>query len=51
MTLKRHGAIDADTPKDAYKYTSWRDGETTMELVFSDEFNTEGRTFYPGGEY
>lgn len=22
-----------------------------MELVFSDEFNTDGRTFYPGGSF
>lgn len=31
------------------KQTSWQDG-TEMELVFSDEFNTEGRSFYPGDD-
>lgn len=30
--------------------TSWQDGETEMELVFSDEFNTDGRSFYSGDD-
>ena len=43
------GLIDLDTPKDAYTHTSFRDGEE-LQLVFSDEFNKEGRTFYPGDD-
>jgi hypothetical protein len=40
--------IDAATPQDAMTYTSAEDG-TQWQLVFSDEFETPGRTFYPGG--
>ncbi|KAL0576398.1 hypothetical protein V5O48_005587 [Marasmius crinis-equi] len=43
------GLIDSDTPNDARTYTSLEDG-TKLELVFSDEFNTDGRTFYPGDD-
>ncbi|KAK0202585.1 glycoside hydrolase family 16 protein [Desarmillaria ectypa] len=43
------GLIDLDTPKDAYTFTSWRDG-SEWKLVFSDEFETDGRTFYPGDD-
>ncbi|KAH7322095.1 glycoside hydrolase family 16 protein [Rhizoctonia solani] len=43
------GLIDADTPKSVYTRTSLTDG-TTYELVFSDEFNVEGRSFYPGDD-
>ncbi|GAA5891569.1 hypothetical protein JCM6882_004512 [Rhodosporidiobolus microsporus] len=39
--------IDPDTPEDAYTKTS-ADGSTEMQLVFSDEFETDGRLFYPG---
>ncbi|KAK9465264.1 beta-glucan synthesis-associated protein-domain-containing protein [Lipomyces arxii] len=42
----RMNLIDPDTPKSAYTRTS-KDGKT-MNLVFSDEFNQEGRTFYEG---
>ncbi|KZT70382.1 glycoside hydrolase family 16 protein [Daedalea quercina L-15889] len=45
-----HGLIDEETPKDAYQTTSWYDGKTEMTLVFSDEFNTPGRTFWPGDD-
>lgn len=45
-----HGLIDLDTPKSAYTKLSWEDGTTEMQLVFSDEFNTEGRSFYPGDD-
>lgn len=38
--------IDSDTPKDAYSRTGL-DGHKYV-LVFSDEFNSDGRTFYPG---
>lgn len=41
------GLIDQDTPQDAYTKVSYESGDE-MQLVFSDEFNTEGRTFYPG---
>lgn len=40
------GLIDSDTPTEKYSITS-NAGET-WELVFSDEFNTPGRTFWPG---
>lgn len=43
------GLIDNDTPEDAYYHTSMEDG-SEWELVFSDEFNTDGRTFYPGDD-
>ncbi|KAG9317367.1 beta-glucan synthesis-associated [Chiua virens] len=41
--------IDVDTPKDAYTKSSWNGG-SDMELVFSDEFNIPGRTFWPGDD-
>jgi hypothetical protein len=44
------GLIDADTPKESYVRTSWADGKTRLRLVFSDEFNQDGRTFYPGDD-
>ena len=40
--------IDPDTPKSAMTRTG-SDG-LTYDLVFSDEFNTDGRTFYPGDD-
>ena len=44
------GLIDQDTPRDALKHTSWRNPGDEWSLVFSDEFNTEGRSFYPGDD-
>jgi beta-glucanase (GH16 family) len=44
-----HGLIDKETPTDALTTKSWLDG-SEMQLVFSDEFNTDGRTFYPGDD-
>jgi len=44
------GLIDLDTPKDAYIINSWNDSSQKMRLVFSDEFNVDGRTFYPGDD-
>ncbi len=38
-----------DTPEDAHYFTSWRDGKQ-WRLVFSDEFEEEGRSFYPGDD-
>ncbi|KAF5367017.1 hypothetical protein D9758_003867 [Tetrapyrgos nigripes] len=43
------GLIDRDTPQDAYTAPSMQDG-SSMTLVFSDEFNQEGRSFYPGDD-
>lgn len=40
--------IDRDTPDSAMTRVGF-DGEA-YELVFSDEFETEGRTFYPGDD-
>jgi beta-glucanase (GH16 family) len=44
-----YGLIDKETPDDALQKVSWNDG-SQMQLVFSDEFNTDGRTFYPGDD-
>ncbi|KAG6336598.1 hypothetical protein ID866_2507 [Astraeus odoratus] len=41
--------IDVDTPKEAYTKRSWNSGPD-MDLVFSDEFNVPGRTFWPGDD-
>lgn len=41
--------IDPDTPQDAYTRVG-QDGVTKYNLVFSDEFNTPGRSFYPGDD-
>jgi beta-glucanase (GH16 family) len=43
------GLIDKDTPAEVYNIPSYKDGRE-MVLVFSDEFNTDGRTFYPGDD-
>jgi beta-glucanase (GH16 family) len=44
----RRGLIDPDTPKEVMTRTSY-DG-TKQVLVFSDEFNTDGRAFYDGDD-
>lgn len=41
--------IDKETPDDVRKKVSLADG-SEMQLVFSDEFNTDGRSFYPGDD-
>ena len=43
------GLIDKDTPREAYTKKSYTSNEELV-LVFSDEFNTDGRTFYPGDD-
>ncbi|OSX59472.1 glycoside hydrolase family 16 protein [Postia placenta MAD-698-R-SB12] len=43
------GLIDEDTPESALTKTSLHDG-SQLTLVFSDEFNTPGRTFWPGDD-
>lgn len=40
------GMIDPDTPQSAHRRTGF-DGKQQV-LIFSDEFNVDGRTFYPG---
>ncbi|KAJ7261149.1 beta-glucan synthesis-associated [Mycena rebaudengoi] len=42
--------IDHDTPKEVYDIPSYHDPSKTMKLVFSDEFETDGRSFYPGDD-
>ncbi|EPQ60516.1 beta-glucan synthesis-associated [Gloeophyllum trabeum ATCC 11539] len=44
------GLIDLDTPQEAYTHPSYADPTQEMQLVFSDEFNVDGRTFYPGDD-
>jgi beta-glucanase (GH16 family) len=44
----RTSLIDPDTPEEAKTRTT-HDG-STWDLVFSDEFAVEGRTFYPGDD-
>jgi len=41
--------IDADTPDDALRKKDWKDGKD-WDLIFSDEFNIDGRSFYPGDD-
>ncbi|EGO05193.1 glycoside hydrolase family 16 protein [Serpula lacrymans var. lacrymans S7.3] len=43
------GLIDNDTPSDAHTIKSFADG-SEWQLVFSDEFNQDGRTFWPGDD-
>ncbi|KAF9542499.1 beta-glucan synthesis-associated protein SKN1 [Agrocybe pediades] len=45
-----NGLIDRETPKDAYTKKSYQNPDQDMVLVFSDEFNQDGRTFYPGDD-
>jgi beta-glucanase (GH16 family) len=45
----RKGLIDPDTPASAKTRKSTFDG-STLNLVFSDEFNENNRTFYPGDD-
>ncbi|KAF8204724.1 glucosidase [Pholiota molesta] len=48
-SMGNFGLIDLDTPQEAHTKLSIRDGSEMM-LVFSDEFNVDGRTFYPGDD-
>lgn len=48
MSAVRYSLIDPDTPASALSIKSRLGDE--WPLVFSDEFNTEGRTFYPGDD-
>ncbi|KAG1749837.1 glycoside hydrolase family 16 protein [Suillus paluster] len=44
-----YGLIDVDTPSSAHTYTSFADS-SEWQLVFSDEFNQDNRTFWPGDD-
>jgi len=44
-----YALIDKDTPKSALTKPDWQSGKD-WTLVFSDEFNVEGRTFWPGDD-
>ncbi|KAK7058129.1 GH16 domain-containing protein [Favolaschia claudopus] len=44
------GLIDLDTPKELHQIHSYHDPSQVLQLVFSDEFETEGRSFYPGDD-
>ena len=43
------GLIDLETPRNVYTRTAYTTNQE-MQLVFSDEFNVDGRTFYPGDD-
>ncbi|KAK0439544.1 glycoside hydrolase family 16 protein [Armillaria borealis] len=47
VMLGNRGLIDVDTPASAHTKQSRKD-QSEWRLVFSDEFNTDGRSFYPG---
>ncbi|KIM32090.1 glycoside hydrolase family 16 protein [Serendipita vermifera MAFF 305830] len=49
ITQTSFSLIDKDTPQELYTKASPVDGRT-MQLVFSDEFEVEGRSFYPGDD-
>ncbi|KAI0318046.1 glycoside hydrolase family 16 protein [Amylostereum chailletii] len=42
--------IDVHTPKEAYTKTSFQSPGDEWDLVFSDEFEVDGRSFYPGDD-
>lgn len=44
------GLIDRDTPQNVYTKASYHNPNNELQLVFSDEFNVDGRTFYPGDD-
>ncbi|RDB16789.1 Beta-glucan synthesis-associated protein KRE6 [Hypsizygus marmoreus] len=44
------GLIDVDTPKEVYSKPAWTKGTSELQLVFSDEFDIDGRSFYPGDD-
>ncbi|KAI0094797.1 glycoside hydrolase family 16 protein [Irpex rosettiformis] len=47
--LGNRGLIDYDTPSNAYSKPDYVNGKK-WQLVFSDEFNVDGRSFYPGDD-
>ncbi|KAJ7445868.1 beta-glucan synthesis-associated [Mycena latifolia] len=44
------GLIDLDTPKELYNIRGYHDPSQTLQLIFSDEFEMDGRSFYPGDD-
>ncbi|CAH2355811.1 beta-glucan synthesis-associated protein Kre6p [[Candida] railenensis] len=48
LSAIRTSLVDPDSPSDAQTYKT-KDGDE-WKLVFSDEFNAEGRTFYEGDD-
>lgn len=44
--ISNRSLIDPDTPRSAFTKEDYMGNE--MKLVFSDEFNVDGRYFYPG---
>ena len=48
VLIVRGGWVDVDTPKEAYKVRANEDGYP-YHIVFSDEFNVNGRNFYDVG--
>lgn len=49
--LGGYGLIDKDTPQEAYTRKSYlNNNDEEYALVFSDEFNVEGRSFFPGDD-
>ncbi|KAJ2919252.1 hypothetical protein MD484_g1158, partial [Candolleomyces efflorescens] len=48
--IGNYGLIDRDTPTSALYKPSYTNPSQQLQLVFSDEFNTDGRTFYPGDD-
>lgn len=48
LTKPRTNLVDPDTPASAK--TKKDSSGKTLQLVFSDEFNQDGRTFYPGDD-
>ncbi|CAN6625834.1 beta-glucan synthesis-associated protein Kre6p [Trichomonascus vanleenenianus] len=48
LSAIRTTLVDPDTPQSAQTHTALDGSE--WQLVFSDEFNKEGRTFYPGDD-
>ncbi|KAG0699610.1 glycoside hydrolase family 16 protein [Suillus ampliporus] len=44
------GLIDVDTPKEVYTKASYMNPNDMWDLVFSDEFQVDGRSFYPGDD-
>ncbi|KAF7303511.1 GH16 domain-containing protein [Mycena indigotica] len=49
-SIGNFGLVDLHTPKSAYSLPSYHDPSQTLQLVFSDEFEEEGRSFYPGDD-
>lgn len=43
------GLVDKDTPAEVRTKADYINGKT-YQLIFSDEFNVDGRTFYPGDD-